>query len=100
MPRDRACKLTERERIGCLVERPKDRVVENALGVAHGERWLPNGSRLSCGRNACWRKAAEPQVRGWPVRQRNSSLLGSARQLPVIGRASRRASELMCGRAG
>ena len=24
----------------------------------------PNGSRLSCGRNACGRKAVEPQIKG------------------------------------
>src|SRR5947208_1381585 len=56
MPRDPACKLAERERVRCLVQRPKDRVVENALGLAHSERWLPNGSRLSCGASAGWRK--------------------------------------------
>ena len=44
-------------------------------------RVLPNGSRLSCGRNAQWRKAVERQIKGWPARQRNSSLLVSARQL-------------------
>ena len=43
-------------------------------------RLLPNGSRLSCGRNTRWRKAAEPQQKGWSARQRNSSPT-SARQL-------------------
>ncbi len=29
--------------------------------MTHAQR--PNGSRLSCGRNARWRKAIEPQVK-------------------------------------
>src|SRR5205814_3997154 len=46
----------------------------------------PNGSRLSCGRNARGRKAAERQIKGSPARQRNSSLLVSARQLQALVR--------------
>ncbi len=41
----------------------------------------PNGSRLSCGRSTRWRKAVEQQKKGSSARQRNSSLLVSARQL-------------------
>jgi hypothetical protein len=51
-----------------------------------GIRPPPNGSRLSCGRNARGRKEGEPQTRGWPARQRNSSLLVSARQLQALVR--------------
>src|SRR6266513_2482063 len=47
---------------------------------------LPNGSRLSCGRNARGRKAAQRQKQSWPARQRNSSLLASARQLQALVR--------------
>src|SRR5216684_5251831 len=46
-----------------------------------GKRVRPNGSRLSCGRNAGGRKAVERQKKRTPARQRNSSLLASARQL-------------------
>src|SRR5689334_449738 len=49
---------------------------------------LPNGSRLSCGRNARRRKAAERQKKGWPARQRNSSPT-SARQLQAHVRPPR-----------
>ena len=50
------------------------------MAVDRGMTALPNGSRLSCGRNAHGRKAAERKER-LGARQRNSSLLASARQL-------------------
>jgi len=45
--------------------RPAEPGKEGAYGflLSTHSRLLPNGSRLSCGRNARWRKAVEPQTK-------------------------------------
>src|SRR5207249_7025487 len=58
----------------------------------------PNGSRLSCGRNARGRKVGERPTERLASEATHSSLLGSARQLQALVRQRRRPAFIVCNR--